>query len=201
MKNTVLNTQGIATLAAGARQLASSFIADQRGTNAIEFAVVSPFLIAAWLGFYSLVETQDVSTRVGKVSAAIADIVSQSPAVTPQQIDAAMDAALAIMGTQNPNLNGRANELEMEVVGVEVDNNQNAIVKWSRGRHVGSLPANGSSYPLPAELKLVEGFIVAARVSYSFHPPFGSQMVDNVQMEYKNYFIPRISSTTECTSC
>lgn len=178
-----------------------SFLKNESGLAMTEFALILPFLITIYFGFFALIETQDVSTRVGKVSAAVADIVAQSPAVTPQQIDAAMNAATSLMGTEVPGLNNRASELEISVFGIRVDSNENAIVEWSRGRNTTDLPVNGSSYPLPLELKLVEGFIVASRTKYKFKPPFGSLFMEEIDMDYENYFIPRISSETECPTC
>ncbi|MEO0545796.1 MAG: TadE/TadG family type IV pilus assembly protein [Pseudomonadota bacterium] len=173
------------------------FRRDERGTNAIEFCMVAPFLLATWFGFYAFVDSESTSTKVGKVTTTVSDIIAQSPVVNREVIDGSFRAAEAIMGSKH------APMLELMAVGVQINNNGSTEVVWARGRNLSrmSLPGKGSSFPLDAGLRSNRGFVVLAKAKLVYNPIFGKTFTGPIDMEYQNIFAPRVSTTTECTNC
>ncbi|MEO1397455.1 MAG: hypothetical protein AAFU56_01145 [Pseudomonadota bacterium] len=170
---------------------------DQRGTNAIEFCMVAPFLLATWFGFYAFVDSESTSTKVGKVTTTVSDILAQVDAITKESIDGTFKAAEAIMGAKH------APMLELMAVGVQINDNGSTSVVWARGRNLSrmSLPSKGAAYPLDAGLRSEKGFVVLSKAKLLYNPIFGKAFTGPVDMEYENIFAPRVSTTTECTNC
>ncbi len=195
------------------------FVRNQEGTSAIEFALTAPFLLAMLLFSIAANDAVNASTEIGKVSVAVADIISQSPTVTKEVIDATFGAAdLMVNSTRRANL-------ELYVVGVEVYADGSTEVLWSRDNgNLSSLtkPGPGDFYTLPPEVLTRAGFIVSARARLSHTnvvttsgikagrqdkignvstvgailPGMGQSIYD-----YESNFVPRTSIRTSCDNC
>ena len=195
------------------------FIRNNRGTSAIEFALTAPFMLAMLLFTIAANDSVNASTEIGKVSAAVADIISQSPTVTADVIDATFNAADLMVNAT------RAANLELYVVGVEIYADGSTEVLWSRDNdNLSSLtkPSPGDSYDLPPEILVRAGFIVSARARLTHSnivtesgikagrqdrignvptigailPSLGPQIYD-----YESNFVPRTSIRTSCDNC
>lgn len=193
------------------------FLRDDRGTNAIEFALVFPFLIAMLLFISSANDSVNASTEIGKVTVAVADILSQSPSITKETIDATFDAADLLVAS------GRTARLEMFVAGLEVKADQSVEVIWSRSNgNLTSLsqPNPGDSYTLPPEILVRPGFIVSARARLNHtnlikRTSIGASEMQEVggvslitkviggdlTFDYESNFVPRSSIETSCDDC
>ncbi|NKB52809.1 MAG: hypothetical protein GKR97_11380 [Rhizobiaceae bacterium] len=195
------------------------FVRNQNGTSAIEFALTAPFLLAMLLFSIAANDAVNASTEIGKVSVAVADIISQSPTVTKEVIDATFGAAdLMVNSTRRANL-------EIYVVGVEVYSDGSTEVLWSRDNgNLSSLtkPEPGDFYTLPPEVLVRAGFIVSSRARLSHTnvvtasgikagrqdkianvstvgailPGMGDSIYD-----YESNFVPRTSIRTSCDNC
>lgn len=171
------------------------FRKNESGTSILEFAIVAPFLATLFLGFVELARADHVSARIGQVSAIVSDLISQSPLLSVEQIDAALLAAQAVAGAS------AAEEMAIEVVGVTIFNNGSTKVEWARGVNTNGLPAKGSSFPLPVSLLAQPGFIVASRTHILHVPKHGHSIVGDISLESKNYYVPRSSDITNCSNC
>ena len=195
------------------------FIRDQRGTSAVEFALTAPFLLAMLLFSIAANDSVNASTEIGKVSVAVADIISQSPAVTREVIDATFGAADLMVNST------RKSRLELYVVGVEIFADGSTEVLWSRDN--GNLttltkPESGDFYTLPPEILTRAGFIVSARarlthtnvLSNSDLKAAHQDKIGNVSTvgallpgmgpstyDYESNFVPRTSIRTSCSNC
>ena len=195
------------------------FIRDQRGTSAIEFALTAPFLLAMLLFTIAANDSVNASSEIGKVSVAVADIISQSPTVNKDVIDATFRAAdLMVNATRRANL-------ELYVVGVEIFADGSTQVLWSRDNgNMSTLtkPEPGDNYVLPPEVLNRAGFIVSARarlshtniVTTSGIKAGRQEKIGNVSTigallpemgasyyDYESNFVPRTSIRTSCDNC
>ena len=105
-------------------------------------------------------DTVNSSTEIGKVSVAVADILSQSTTISAEVIDGTFDAADLLVNSK------RKANLEVYVVGAEIFADGTAEVLWSRDNgNLSTLvkPAPGDEYDLPPEILQRAGFIVSAR--------------------------------------
>lgn len=195
------------------------FLRDERGTSAIEFALTAPFLLAMLLFSMAANDSMNASTEVGKVTVAVADIISQSPTVTREVIDATFGAVDLMVNSQ------RHANLELYVVGVEIYADGSTEVLWSRDNgHLSSLskPGPGDTYDLPPEILNRAGFIVSARARLSHTNVVTSSGIKAGRQEkighvstigavlpslgastydYESNFVPRTSIRTSCDNC
>lgn len=195
------------------------FIRNEKGTSAIEFAITAPFMLAMLLFAIAANDSVNASTEIGKVSVAVADIISQSPAVTREVIDGTFNAADVMV-----NATRRAN-LELFVVGVEVFADGSTEVLWSRDN--GNLstitkPLPGDDYDLPPEILVRAGFIVSARARLTHTNVVTTSGIKAGQQDkighvttigailpslgpstydYQSNFVPRTSIRTTCDNC
>jgi len=184
-----------------AAKVVGKFKRDQSGLAALEFVIVAPFLLSLWLGFYTFVVVEEVSTRVSKAAAVAADIPSQYKSLDTASITQALNAADAMMHEKwRPGL-------QIEILGVEVDANQTASVVWGEGRGwqsptpVGSAPQN-----FPANLLAVPGFYVQATAKLTHSPLFRSPVYvpweeELINFEYTFNFAPRAVDSIPCDDC
>ena len=195
------------------------FLRNDKGTSAIEFAITAPFMLAMLLFSIAANDSVNASTEIGKVSMAVADIISQSPAVTKEVIDGTFNAAdLMVNATRRANL-------ELFVVGVEVFADGSTQVLWSRDNgNLSSLtkPSPGDDYDLPPEILVRAGFIVSARarlthtnvVTTSGIKAGRQEKIGHVTTigavlpslgpstyDYESNFVPRTSIRTTCDNC
>lgn len=177
----------------GMRRL-RAFKANKDGLAAVEFALVSPMLVAMFLGFSALAQGQQISGRIAQISTTVGDIIAQSPVIQAAQIDGAMMAGQVLLGRND-------NSLKIEVLGIEVMNNGRAYVRWARGLNTASLPSRNSQYNLPEDLTHQAGYFVMSRASLAHSPSVGGSIISPYTIVYTNYFSPRSSFDTQCSDC
>ncbi|MGI9354644.1 MAG: TadE/TadG family type IV pilus assembly protein [Rhizobiaceae bacterium] len=178
-------------------QLVREFRNDESGVSAVEFALVSPFLLGTWLGLVAILDTEHTTTKVGKVTATVADIIAQAPAADSDYINAAFNAGNAMLGTT-----ASAN-LKIYVAGVEVEADQSVNVIWICGRHFSEqgMTAAEANLDLPQQLKQAPGFVVASYGEYTHTPIYGDKFTGDQTYKYNNYFVPRNSLQTLNDGC
>ncbi len=166
---------------------------DLKGVSGLEFAMIAPMLIGMYLGVAEVSLGVSHSRKVSRVAGTLADLVAQSTDVTSCEVDGIMNAAVAVMAPYD------ASGLVMNVVGVEIDEDENATVVWARANS-GSTPAVGSSYPIPDDIRIADTFLVVSNVTYEYSPSLGANLLDTFHFDETNYNAPRLSTTVAFTS-
>lgn len=187
------------------RNLMKSFWRDERGTNAIEFAIVAPFLITLLLGILWITDSERVSTQASLVSSTVSDLIARAEDVTEAEIDRTLFAADAMMGSH-------ADDLQIYVVGIEntavsynADGTANyrPVVVWVREKNITDLqvPSVGDEYPVDQSLVDAVPFVVSSRVKINHTPVLGSEFLGDQVYEYEHTFAPRADITANCSDC
>ncbi len=166
---------------------------DLNGVSGLEFAMIAPMLIGMYLGVAEVSLGVSHSRKVSRVAGTLADLVAQAKNVTSCEVDGIMNASVSVMAPYD------ASELAMNVVGVEIDEDENATVVWSRTKN-GTAPAVGSSYPIPDDIRIADTFLVVSNVTYDYSPSLGANLVGTYHFDETNYNVPRISTTVGFTS-
>ncbi len=181
------------------------FLRDERGTNAIEFAIVAPFLITLLLGVLWITDTERVSTQASLVSSTVSDIIARSATVNDDFIEKTLFAADAMMGSQADNLQVYVAGIENTVVSYNPDGtaNYSPVVIWVRKKNIDDMivPAVGDVYPLKESLVDNVPFVVSSRVRIKHTPVLGPQIMGEQVYEYEHTFAPRADLKTDCTDC
>lgn len=146
-----------------------SFRGEKRGVAAIEFAMIAPFMIALWLGSAELSQGVSADRKVSHAASALADLVTQQPNITGDELNDIMDATQAIMMPFD------VGNLSIKIAGVEIDEDQATEVVWSASRN-GTAASAGESYPIPDALLIPNSFLIVAELDYT-HTPATSQAI------------------------
>ena len=178
-------------------KLSKRFLKDESAVSAVEFALISPFMLGTYFAFVGLAAGNQTANRVSQVASTVSDIISQSAGLSAVQVDLALKAGEAIAGANN------ASAMTIEVIGVLVDSRGRTKVQWSRDSTGGRPYAKNSAYQLPSSLLSQPGFVVASRTSYGYKPEFGKTFVpqDGVQLNYQSFYVPRTSGEVFCNDC
>ncbi len=175
------------------------FVNSETGSVAVEAGFILPFMMALWLGLVTMIDMQNASSEVGKVTSTVADILTQAPSTTSLDIDCAFQAGDALLHPDH------AGSLQMYVLGVKIEDGENTV-EWARGKNLSfaPLPEVGQPYTaFPPELLNSDSFVIIAHGRLSHKPIFGKEFMENetATYDYANFFVPRSSHEIECADC
>lgn len=94
-----------------------SFAVREDGTSAIEFSfILTLFLLPLWIGFTEVAVLQKRTTTLNTTTATVADMISQWPVASQQQMSQVMTTAAYVLGEDTAN----SNEFTITVMGVVI---------------------------------------------------------------------------------
>ncbi len=161
----------------------STFWRDVRGLSAVEFAILSPIMIAFYFGGVEISDVMTVDRRVTTVASATADIVAQATQINNNDITDVFTAASSIMQPYN------AAGIQIVVSSV-ADNNGVPTVLWSDGFQ--TTPRGvGSTVNLPSGLLTPGGSVIMAEVTFVYDSPFADFYILNPVLTDTFYLKPR----------
>lgn len=174
------------------------FRKERRGVAAVEFVLLAPFMIGLWLGSFELSQAVSADRKVSHAASALADLVTQQPNVTTDELDNIMDATRAIMMPFD------ADNLAIEIAGVRIDDDSNTEIRWSTARDSSEdgpeLPEPGEAYPIPASLLVPNSFLVVAQLAFEHESPV-SRTFTSITLTDAFYLRPRRSQEITCSDC
>jgi len=184
--------------------LVTRFRKNERATAAVEFALITPFLLTLYLGSMEASALFTVDKRVNTISATVGDLVAQwdpntgnlDTTATTSTLATYFKAAAGIM-VPYPTTG-----IKQVVSLVYVDTTTGATkVIWSKASGTGATArTQGSTYsPLATTTTTNEvargGCIIASETSYSYKPLLGAVFTTALNLSHVNYFIPRYGAT------
>ncbi|MGD2132140.1 MAG: pilus assembly protein, partial [Maricaulaceae bacterium] len=106
-----------------------ALLADDRGTAAIEFALIAPILMLLYFAVVELSLALDANRKVSMTASVIGDLVAQADEVSVSEVEAILDAADATMQPLN------VGEMELRITSLTMDGSGDTEVAWSRSRN------------------------------------------------------------------
>ena len=167
---------------------------DQRGSAALEFAMLAPIFTTITLGSVEMINLHRATSQAVTAVNAQADLVSRVNAMDDTQRDIVYAAAIAILddfGSQAP--------VGLRITSLQRENNGDFTVLWSVAKNMTQEP-DGSTYMPPAEQQLFvrnNETIILSELTFKYTPPI-ARAVGNFQRSYHYYavrsprFVPRI---------
>ncbi|MEM1044718.1 MAG: TadE/TadG family type IV pilus assembly protein [Pseudomonadota bacterium] len=149
-----------------ARYLVDAFMRETRGLAAVEFALVFPFLLLLYLGSVELTHGLTAKRKMSQVAASVGDLVSQYRTLDCNVVDDIFSASTAIMTPFE------TTSLVISVAGVEIDEDGDATVDWSRTNAGGT--ANALLNEVPDSLKVANSYLVVAKTDYTHQTLFSA---------------------------
>jgi Flp pilus assembly protein TadG len=165
------------------------FARGQGGMAAVEFAVLLPFMLTAYLGGIEIGDGVAIDRKVAITARAVADLASRYN-LPIQNTDAStiLGASSAIIAPYP------AAPLAVTVSEIQVDPKGNATVAWSDTLN-GTAHPKGSTVTLPGTLATATpgqySWYVLGEVQYAYTPTLGYVMTGTYNLSNQIYMSPR----------
>lgn len=138
-----------------------SFRADERGTSALEFALLAPMMLVVFFGMVETGQAVLAGRRTSHAASTVSDLVAQQQSVSTAAVQDDFAAGVQMMA---PLPTG---SLKMRVTSVTQQSNGSATVDWSQS---GGLAADtkGATYTPPAGMLTNTGdSLIVATATYT----------------------------------
>lgn len=174
------------------------FARDRKGTGAIEFAIIAPLLIMAYIGSFELSVGFNVARKVARASSTVADIVTQQTEVSKAFLDGMKDVAAGVMtpfgGTYS-----------LKITGIKVASTGVGVVMWSRDEK-GTTPYDvGANIAIPKDLSTLNAFVVRTEMvvphKMLLFAPDLSANAQTINLSKTYYYRQRIGEDITCNDC
>ena len=175
--------------------LANRFVREDGGLAAVEFALIVPIMVSAYLGSVDLTQAIIVDRKVSVVTSSIGDLVAQTDVIDSGEMDNILDIAAALMAPYDPGpIAMRVTSLE--ITATQQGDERKAKVLWSDGRHMAPHPVNAEIL-VPENIAKNATTVIYTEGSYTFTPLFGQIITSTLTMEDEYFHIPRKSASVE----
>ncbi|AUX74732.1 TadE/TadG family type IV pilus assembly protein [Sinorhizobium fredii] len=182
-----------------ARRILSRLSHDRRGVGGVEFALVAPLLIMAYIGAFELSVGLNVVRKVARASSTVADLVSQGSSVDTDFLDSMNNVAESVLAPY------AGTDYTLKITGIQVNGTTTGTVLWSRDQDGGTpYPAN-STTTVPSDLEAVNAFVVRTELVVPHELMLFSQdlssNVSTIDLSKTSYYRQRSGTKIECTDC
>jgi Flp pilus assembly protein TadG len=167
------------------------FARGQGGMAAVEFAVILPFMLTAYLGGVEIGDGVAINRKVAITTRAVADLASRYTTIKNADMTNILGATSAIIAPYS------SGQLAVTVSEVTVDPKGNATITWSDTLN-GSAHAVGSPVTLPGTLGTATGAAYSyiwGEVKYNYTPTLGYVMTGTLTLTNQIFMSPRESAT------
>jgi Flp pilus assembly protein TadG len=164
------------------------FARGQGGMAAVEFAVLLPFMLTAYLGGVEIGDGVAIDRKVAITTRSVADLASRSPKITDADMANILGASSTIIAPYP------AGPLAVTISGITVDAKGKATIDWSNTLN-GTAHAVGSAVTLPGTLNSPLAYYVWGEVQYAYTPTLGYVMTGTWNLTNQIFMSPRESAT------
>jgi Flp pilus assembly protein TadG len=168
-----------------------NFARGQRGFAAVEFAMILPFMLTAYIGGVEIGDGVAIDRKVAITTHSVADLATRyNLPIANSDIANILGASSAIIAPYQPA------PLSVTVSEVVVDPKGNATIAWSDALN-GSAHAIGSSVSMPGTLGAATGtaqYYILGEVQYAYTPTLGYVMTGTLNLSNKIFMSPRESA-------
>jgi Flp pilus assembly protein TadG len=163
------------------------FRRDARGVAAVEFALVAPVLIGAYLGMAELTLGLMASLQTSHLAATVGDLAAQSDNLTSANLTDlwAIGASMLQPFSTGPNLKIRLSEVTM-------NSYNKAVVVWSQNNGNWSNYKQGTVIPQITTSQLSQNQnLMMTEVEYDYDSPIGNFLPGTTKITDTFYHYPR----------
>lgn len=163
-----------------------AFFADKRGVSAIEFALIAPVLIMAYLGLSELTLGMMASRKASHLAATIGDLAAQSETLTDANI-----TDLFAIGTSMLQPFATGTSLKIRLTSVTMQSNNKATVDWSKGQNMTAYTAGAIISSVTTSQISAGQSLMMTEVEYDYQSPIGDFLPGQSAFKYTFYHHPR----------
>ena len=159
----------------------------REGVAAVEFALLAPFLILAYIGMANLAEAYFAQRRAVHMANTIADLTSQSTAVSAANLNDYFSIGALVMAPFPTTTLGQ------RISSITANSNGTPQVDWSQGSGSLSGLVKGSTVTVPDAVLKAGQSVIEADVSYSYSNPIAWILPKALTFTKTAYLKPRQS--------
>jgi Flp pilus assembly protein TadG len=168
------------------------FAASRRGVAAIEFAMIMPVLLLAFLGTVDAGRVIALYMKVHSATYTLAAITNQYQQVQTSDLQSITGATSVVL---SPYPSGPA---VVTVSQIKIDSKNNTTVSWSYSLN-GTARAQGSAVTVPAKILTAIGsppagkfsYLIFSELSYTYTPMFGYFITGSLTLSDNLFVTPR----------
>jgi Flp pilus assembly protein TadG len=165
------------------------FLRDHRGVSAIEFALIAPVLICAYLGMAELTLGMMASRQTSHLAATLGDLASQSDNLTAANL-----TDLWAIGASMLQPNDTSSGLHIRMTQVTMNTSNHAVVDWSKNYNWTSYN-QGAIIASITTTQLSQGqYLLMTEVQYDYVSPIGNFLPGTTTLKDTFYHHPRNGS-------
>ncbi|MEW9617149.1 TadE/TadG family type IV pilus assembly protein [Shinella sp. S4-D37] len=176
------------------------FIEDRRGVGAIEFAIVAPLLMMAYVSAFEITVAITASRKVSRASATVSDLLTQNDTTSKATLDTMKDVVAKIVAPFP-----LGSEYTLKITGVSVAADGKATVAWSRDQGGNAPYVKGNAVDLPSDMEDMETFIVRTELSVPYSilllAPNLDSNLNKITLGRTSYFRLRRGKKIDCADC
>lgn len=165
-------------------------VSDARGASAVEFALITPAILAIFFGTAELSTGVAVDRKVTITARSLSDLVAQSTTISDTDMTNIFNAASSIMTPYS------TTPLTAKVSAVNIDGSGNATVGWSSALNTTARTV-GSAVTIPTGLKIANTQLIWSEISYGYTPAVAKYISGTLNLTDQFFARPR-QSTTIC---
>lgn len=175
--------------------IVSRFAGEERGIAAVEFALIVPIMVSAYLGSVDLTQAVMVDRKVSVMTSAIGDLVAQTDQIDDTEMANILAISAALMSPYD------ASTIKLRVTSLEITDEKNsgkrkAKVQWSDGKNQTAYPKN-TEILIPESIAVNATSVIFTEASYVFKPLFGQIITSSITLEDAYYHVPRVADQVE----
>jgi Flp pilus assembly protein TadG len=168
---------------------------DRRGISTVEFALLAPLLLLAYVGITEIGTALTIYRRTSTVAATAADLTAQVKAVSTSDLKDIISASSSILAPY------KTTPLKVVITSVVADDKNKTKVDWSYANK-GSARSKGDAYTVPAGLTEPGSSVIVSEITYSYTPLLPTNKIftpNSFDMKRTFYSRPRKSLTVAKT--
>lgn len=175
------------------------FIDDRRGVGAIEFAIIAPLLMMAYIGAFEISVGIAMFRKVSRAASTVSDLLTQNKTTNKATLDTMKDVTKNVIAPFSQD--GYA----LKITGIAIAADGTATVAWSRDQNAATPYAKGTKVTLPTNMDATDTFVVRTELSVPhtvllMMPGLTSQ-INKVNLAKTSYFRQRVGDKIECSDC
>lgn len=174
-------------------------VEDRRGVGAIEFAIVAPLLVVAYVGAFEVSVAVTMLRKVNRASSTVSDLLTQSQTTNKATLDTMKEVTKTVIAPF------AQDGYSLKITGIAVAADGKATVAWSRDQSAGKPYATGASVTLPSTLDAKSTFIVRTELvvphTVLLMMPSLASTFNKVDLSKTSYFRQRTGEKITCSDC
>jgi Flp pilus assembly protein TadG len=167
------------------------FAGGQDGMAAVEFAVILPFMLVAYLGGIEIGDGVAIDRKVAITTRSVADLASRYTQIKDTDMATILGASSTLVAPYS------ATPLAVTVSQIMVDAKGVATVTWSDANSNATAHAKGSAVTLPGTLATPNTSYIWGEVQYIYTPTLGYVMTGSWTLKNQIFMSPRESACVQ----